>query len=275
MQTPEREPVVGRRERIIDGTVATARDYPSVVALRIAGASDTLCSGTLVAPDIVLAAAHCVDELETRSPPGAPAELEAWMGTGATDPALERVAVLRSCRAPAYDPVTHTHDVALFALASPASPAPAAIADALPATFVGTTVVLVGYGPVPPESGESLRRFGTATVSAMDELSFTASAAPAQGCIGDSGGPAMLDGRVAGVIAGGPADCSSYTRLRRVDVERELLDRIAADDPCPVPQSDDGCGVRGLRRAKGEPSSVAPLALFAVCIVAMRRRRAR
>ena len=45
--------------QIVDGTETEIHEYPWMVSLQVRG--QHFCGGTLVAPDWVLSAAHCVD----------------------------------------------------------------------------------------------------------------------------------------------------------------------------------------------------------------------
>src|SRR5262249_41977233 len=94
---------------------------------------------------------------------------------------------------------------------------------ALPATLVGATARVVGYGETAlGQLPDGQRRQTTLKVSTLDALLFRADAAPGNSCGGDSGGPVLADvgsgEQIVGVTVSGDSACQSYALQPRVDV---------------------------------------------------------
>ena len=174
--------------------------------------AELFCSGVLIAPRVVLTAAHC-----TSLHPLAGSRV--YAGTAvATDPG-QRLTVAAVRRHPSWtadDP--RANDIALLVLEEPAPFAPIPpIAMPLDGSFVGTTVRVVGFGK--DDAGAvGTKRHGTATVTALGATTFQIAAAPAMSCEGDSGGPILVERggqtRVAGVTSFGDAACRVGTNTR-------------------------------------------------------------
>jgi V8-like Glu-specific endopeptidase len=205
-----------------------------------------LCTGTLVAPRVVLTAAHCVEE---------PATGRLFSVVFAAEPAraLPSQRVRAVAAFPALDWKTGDNDIGALILAEDAPVAPAALPDrALGADVVGRTVRVVGFGA--DDAGlTGTRRSGTARVTALDRGSFSITAAPGMSCGGDSGGPVFLevDGteRLVGITSFGDPACTTGVNTR-VDVKeafvRSALDAAARTPPppAPLPPALDACSAR-------------------------------
>jgi Trypsin len=180
-------------------TAASAASIDAVVA--VVDAEDRVaCSGTLVAPSVVITAAHC-DAKEIR------------VGADAIHP--RRVARVAERRAhEAFERKTLANDVAALRLDAP-------VDDVTPAVLLaegarptpGDVVVVVGYGrsgPLGAAAGDHLQRAGTARVIESDETKILLAPGPSQPCSGDSGGPVFAgagrDALVA-VTSHGDPDC--------------------------------------------------------------------
>jgi secreted trypsin-like serine protease len=222
------------------------------------------CSGTLIAPAVVMTAAHCVYETSKKgnllgiAPPSA---FSLRIGSrdvsnAALGSSAHVVAVLPQ---PYYrwDGLHHFHDVALLALDRPLAQAPATLAEQRPGA--GKPLVIAGYGrsSTSDHSGPSELRIGQ--IDAADPTTchlvseafnpswlFCGSAADSNpavpggtACFGDSGGPAFASENTAGNVVvegvisyGTGRDCeNSRSYLTLVSSERGFIDRALATDP--------------------------------------------
>jgi hypothetical protein len=218
--------------------------HPNVGALLAAfpypdGPIDIVCSGTLIAPDVFLTAAHCVDWM-----PGA--------GIPEDDVYVTFDSVYEIGVSPIY-PGTYylnpdfghdngdLHDVAVIVLDEP-------ITDITPASLPTLGLldelkdagqlrdqefVAVGYGTVRddktggfhPLYWEGARRFATGTYNALTKSWLKISMNPSTGdggtCYGDSGGPHFLGDTdiVVSVTVTGDAPCRATDVTYRLDTE--------------------------------------------------------
>lgn len=258
---------IGRRaEPIRDGTRTTGD--PAVVALiarraRCVTTDPTLiCTGTLVAPKVVLTAAHC---LEAFDEDGA---YEVMFGSALDAPDARFVWVRRAKSHPAYDEATHENDLALLELDEPGPVDPVASATTPLSTLAaGVSARVVGFGETRVD-GEppGIKRTGQTTVDSASEKDFQASPAPSMSCSGDSGGPVFVrdDGgaeKLAGVTVKGDPACKTFAVNLRVDAYwssfvQPFVDEVAAS----VPPSPAPIALDALCRVSCGASSVCPRA---------------
>jgi hypothetical protein len=184
---------------------------PGVVAI-VRG--DTLvCTATLVAPRVLVTAAHCVPD---GPPPDAIFGSAIASGTRATIVATERYST--------FDDKTLTDDIAVALLADPA-PSGAAPWPVATTPLDGTTGMplrLVGFGRISEsDATPAQKRVGSAAVGSIAAHEFTLTASPSHTCEGDSGGPAFatIGGveMLVGITSSGDVQCQGNARDMRAD----------------------------------------------------------
>jgi hypothetical protein len=254
---------------IIGGTLAIDADYPAVGALlykipdpHLGDTGGFLCTGTLIAPDVVLMAAHCLMPSALFGPGVEPAWYFSFSldvtdyGYVSLDLPAKTYEAAKAVPNPLYDPAylnTFTgglatfHDVGLLFLKVPVTDrTPAIVLAANDAATLAedTAVEIVGYGArdqdYDPNSTDpddaGIKVLATSSIHELGETEMQiGDVAPTpQKCHGDSGGPPFRpfsDGllpaeRVIGVTSHSydQTDCHKGGVDTRVDVYRPWID---------------------------------------------------
>jgi secreted trypsin-like serine protease len=186
---------------VVGGSKVPSGAWPDVVAV-IADAG--MCSGTLVAPDVVITAGHCID-IEPHT---------VIVATTDYTRGGEHIAV-KSARA--YPDWWERYDAGVLILEHAASTPPRMVASACTANELlraGTPLRIVGFGATTPAGDDRNTRLYEAVIPVLDAYcetdescgeaarpkgEFTAGGRGSDSCFGDSGGPAFVD------TAAGPA----------------------------------------------------------------------
>lgn len=241
----------GAHASIIGGDVASIADFPSLsfVAVTPGRGGGFACTGTVIAPRVVLTAAHCVENLDGGGfiPPSQYRVVTGFANPYRTSRA-QRSVVTSTHVSPEYNPGTGRGDAGILILAAPVTAPPIALATAADSALYegGAPVELAGWG---------LTRFGSSapphTLQATSAVVQAPTACrartksynrdyspPAQmctsnppafktgGCFGDSGGPAIArraDGSAVeiGVISTGGPRCD--TKLPNIFTRTDLV----------------------------------------------------
>lgn len=232
--------------QIVGGTPDTRHE--AVVAIRSPQHPlGTFCTGTVVAPTVVVTAAHCIYGAQQND-----ADVFVFVGAdvdgeGVTIPVVEMEYDLE------WKPtdLTSESDVGVLRLESPVDVTPIAMGSA-PAA--GTLATLIGYGfDTEDETGIGVRRSIEAEVATVAAGYFDL--IDSRSCDGDSGGAILVPGpRGAAELVGvhSQGTCGESSSEARVDVQRAaLIDPFiaraacAADGQCGVdcPDPDPDCAV--------------------------------
>ncbi len=284
-----------RTSAIIGGDMVPDGKWPDTVA--VLGASGT-CTGTLIAPDVVLTAGHCAD-LE---PTTVVANTTDYASGGT------RVAVLRTVAHPEW---ATTYDVAVVVLAKPITGVtPRRIATSCTyQQFRDTTMVrIVGFGATSMDGKATNTRLREAMTQVTDPMCSAESGcnkkvAPggefvaggtgtADSCFGDSGGPVYLDTErgpiVVGAVSRGVDNTATpcggggiYVRTDKIiswieetagkDIAKD--DCTAADGTPYMAEADADASATDGGGCSATRGSSAGLGLLAFAGLALRRRR--
>ena len=244
--------------QIVGGQNASAADYPWIAAILISAIPNArdafFCGGTLVEPDLVVTAAHCMADIDSSE--------QVQVAIGVTDLRKLKVADRHSVAAyvvnPAYNPNTVDSDIALIRLTQPVSNAtlPPITASLMTTVSDGQSVRVIGYGMINESTGELPKVLQTAVMPYVDHARCDQAisqyvdpgtfqpyhitntqicAGDGQGrtdsCFGDSGGPlvATINGQpyLTGIVSWG-LGCARYGSYGVYSEVGDFTDWIAA-----------------------------------------------
>ncbi len=276
---------------VVGGSSVPPGKWPDAVA--VLGAKGT-CSGTLIAPDVVLTAGHCS---------GIEANEVVIDSTNYNASGGQRRKVVSLTAYPDYQ---KTYDVAVVMLDRPVDGiAPRTVASKC--TYAGfsadTTVHLVGFGLAQADGGGTNTSLREAMAPVLDpdcsggngcrdgaspNGEFVAGGGGADSCFGDSGGPVYLDtergpvliASVSRGLAGNPEPCGGAGIYVRTDklaawIEKTTDRSLTADDCTGELASENdfsGPASSGAGCSAGGASSLAAAAIFVPLLLRRRKR---
>lgn len=171
------EPTGSASRPIVDGSLSGKGAHPETVFLWLGNGS---CTGTLIAPRVILTARHCVEGVSLE-------DLQVYFGN---DPSEGD----GSWAAP-EDYIYHDRgDIALIALARPAATDPIPYRrQGIYNSDLGREVLLVGFGDTGGEGSAGIKREGRTVLDDLSGDLIFVGTTGSKTCFGDSGGPTFVE----------------------------------------------------------------------------------
>ena len=217
-------------DKIVNGQAESG--HPYVVSL-IHASGQSGCTGSLISSQVVLTAAHCIEEGRNGYHPPMMIEFGSTVGVPTNTRIPVRAELMRPGWKTSSGGYDHNEDIALLFLASPASVSPLRLSSLDPQSLVGRPMLAVGYGVNNgfQQSGGGIKRSVEITIRDVSAKYFIASwtgDTPRDTCQGDSGGPATFQGssgfETLGVVSNGPEFCQGNTQYTSVFAHRAWID---------------------------------------------------
>jgi len=216
---------------IVGGSIS---EHGSVVAITTRGVP--YCTGTLIAPRVVLTAGHCVPE---HVPGVGLRDIAVAIGSDAHSP--HAVIPVEAARAhPEFSVEVGENDVGLIVLAQDPSVAPLPLASSIRIGLIAPGLALraIGYGRTESANPGS-KRATEVIVAAVGRDDIELAPSPGITCDGDSGGPLIDSSSGIDVIVGvhSRSNCTTLAFDARVDVHLEsfinpLVSEVALGTLC-------------------------------------------
>lgn len=236
------------------------------------------CTAVMISPTVALTAAHCIDE-----PTHPNYEYGVFPGDDASaypllvdlEPHLLPVNAVHPH--PQYDDeLPFFADIGVVVLENALPVAPLQIRrQPIDSTIVGTPALIIGYGQTTYMVNNSARYEAMTTVTAVENDTIVVGDANKRSCLGDSGGPAIVNNLVVGVDSYGPTGCGSPAHYRRTDFFLPFIDQYvpppAGPDAGPQPGTDAGTETGA---EDGGCAATSPSLFLALALLGLRRRRA-
>eukprot|EP00544_Gedaniella_sp_CCMP2646_P009510 CAMPEP_0202485578 /NCGR_PEP_ID=MMETSP1361-20130828/4393_1 /ASSEMBLY_ACC=CAM_ASM_000849 /TAXON_ID=210615 /ORGANISM="Staurosira complex sp., Strain CCMP2646" /LENGTH=418 /DNA_ID=CAMNT_0049114525 /DNA_START=80 /DNA_END=1336 /DNA_ORIENTATION=+ len=247
--------------RIVGGSTTAQGRYPYMVSLWSAYRHE--CGGILVAPDVILTAAHCIiNGWNDPTKEIKMAHVGRWNKYDFSEPSTYKSSVTKYSPHSLYSPMTDQYDVALLKIETPATSSPLATINALSSAYSnGNTFTAIGWGDMgggnfPNElqevnvqymTNEACKAFNDpqGVVTYQDFIYPDMMCAYSLGkdaCFGDSGGPLLIKGNsantdlIVGITSWG-IDCARlpgvYARLDNAEIHNWIIENICTLSESP------------------------------------------
>ncbi|HEX4403831.1 MAG TPA: trypsin-like serine protease [Polyangia bacterium] len=243
--TPEEaQPIIGGETDTGDPSVV------AVYAQQVGATSGFLCTGSVIAPTVVLTAAHCVSASET----GANARFVVLTASNINRPGGQQLAVKEVHANPRWSAknLQNGHDQGIVILAQPTTLAPLPFnAHALAASSTGASLRIVGYGldDGVDQTGAGVKRQALTKLGSVEDTLIEVGNSQKGTCNGDSGGPAFMKlggvETIVGTTSYGDETCSDGGYDARVDTDLDFIQPFLDGASCTPACSGRACGSDG------------------------------